>query len=171
MKICNQCNREKPQSEFYIDRKAGSKRSGGYIRKSTVYRQPCKECFKKNKRNRYQIDEKFRQKQKDIAKRWAKTIKGKVSGNGVTQRRRAQKHEAVSTLTKEEWQIILNQYEYCCAYCGKKTLLTQDHIIPLSKGGHHTKNNVVPACITCNSKKGVNLWQPLSLKQLKSRAI
>lgn len=28
-----------------------------------------------------------------------------------------------------------------------------DHVIPLSKGGHHTASNVVPACGPCNSVK------------------
>lgn len=171
MKICNQCNQNKSVKHFYIDRKKGSKRSGGYIRKSTVYRQPCKECFKTNKRSRYQVDGKFRQRQKDIANRWAKTVEGRASGNRVTQRRRAQMYKALSTLTKVEWEALLNQYEYRCAYCCKKAVLTQDHVIPLSKGGHHTKTNVVPACSPCNSKKGVKLWQPLSSKQVKSQAI
>ena len=171
MKLCSQCNKKKPLSDFYIDRKIGAKREDGYSRKSTVYRQPCKECFKSNKRKRYQVDEKFRQKQKDIANRWAKTLEGRAAKMLVTQKRRAQKHKAISTLTKEEWEALLNQYEYQCAYCGKKTVLTQDHIIPLSKGGKHTKENVAPACLSCNCKKGNKKWQPLSSRQVKSQAI
>ena len=171
MKVCKQCKQEKLLREFYVDRKAGSKRSGGYIRKTTIYRQPCKKCFKKNKRSRYRLDEKFRQKQKDIANKWAKTAKGRASGNLVTERRRARKHNAVIKFTKDEWESLLMQYAYRCAYCGKIRKLTQDHIIPLSKGGNHIKNNIVPACNSCNSRKGVQLWRPLSLKHIKSLAI
>ena len=43
-----------------------------------------------------------------------------------------------------------------CHYCGKKfspALLTMDHVIPLARGGESVKNNVVPACKTCNSTK------------------
>ncbi|MDB4875733.1 MAG: hypothetical protein JWM41_2179 [Gemmatimonadetes bacterium] len=29
-----------------------------------------------------------------------------------------------------------------------------DHVIPISRGGSHTRENVVPACRSCNSKKG-----------------
>ena len=31
--------------------------------------------------------------------------------------------------------------------------LTMDHIIPLTRGGKSSRNNVVPACKECNSKK------------------
>ncbi|MEZ4578779.1 MAG: HNH endonuclease [Desulfobacterales bacterium] len=30
-----------------------------------------------------------------------------------------------------------------------------DHIVPISKGGQSTKNNVVPCCKTCNSEKKI----------------
>ena len=30
---------------------------------------------------------------------------------------------------------------------------TKDHVIPISKGGHNTKENIVPACQSCNNKK------------------
>jgi 5-methylcytosine-specific restriction endonuclease McrA len=31
--------------------------------------------------------------------------------------------------------------------------LTQDHFIPVAKGGPYTQNNIVPACKRCNSSK------------------
>lgn len=43
-----------------------------------------------------------------------------------------------------------------CAYCGhthKRKELTRDHIIPTSKGGMDTWENVVAACKPCNSYK------------------
>lgn len=46
-----------------------------------------------------------------------------------------------------------------CNICGKADVaLTIDHIIPLSKGGTHTVENVQPLCVNCNCKKGTNLW-------------
>jgi hypothetical protein len=44
-----------------------------------------------------------------------------------------------------------------CAYCAgtfKKSLLTRDHIIPTSKGGKDSWENVVTACVHCNQWKG-----------------
>ena len=52
------------------------------------------------------------------------------------------------------------KYNYRCAYCGKQCALTVDHVIPISKGGKHSPNNVVPACIGCNDRKGIKLWTP-----------
>lgn len=43
-----------------------------------------------------------------------------------------------------------------CHYCGGKfppSELTMDHIVPLSRGGHSTKGNIVPCCKACNSNK------------------
>jgi len=43
-----------------------------------------------------------------------------------------------------------------CYYCGSTTAhrdLTMDHLIPLSRGGRSTKDNLVPSCKDCNTKK------------------
>jgi 5-methylcytosine-specific restriction endonuclease McrA len=41
-----------------------------------------------------------------------------------------------------------------CVYCGTHKDLTIDHVIPRSKGGIDSWENLVTACHTCNSKKG-----------------
>ncbi|MDA3899351.1 MAG: HNH endonuclease [Spirochaetes bacterium] len=43
-----------------------------------------------------------------------------------------------------------------CYYCReqfKPSELTMDHLIPLARGGRSEKNNLVPCCKECNSKK------------------
>lgn len=57
-------------------------------------------------------------------------------------------------LTSTEWLAILVEHDGHCHYCGKEARLTLDHVIPLSKGGKHNANNVVPACAHCNGSKG-----------------
>jgi 5-methylcytosine-specific restriction endonuclease McrA len=45
---------------------------------------------------------------------------------------------------------------YRCQYCGAKCTideLTYDHVIPRSKGGRTTWENIVAACYTCNRRK------------------
>ncbi|PZS03910.1 MAG: HNH endonuclease [Candidatus Chloroheliales bacterium] len=45
--------------------------------------------------------------------------------------------------------------EYTCQYCGLRTRdLTLDHVVPKSKGGAHTWENLVSACRSCNHRKG-----------------
>lgn len=59
-------------------------------------------------------------------------------------------------LTDAEWQQILADHDYTCAYCGRRGgALQREHQIPLSQGGTDTVRNVVPACGPCNQSKGV----------------
>lgn len=69
-------------------------------------------------------------------------------------------------LTSAEWLAILAQADGHCAYCDKEAKLTLDHVIPLSKGGTHSKDNVVPACLHCNSSKGNRTLEEWNAKRL-----
>lgn len=44
--------------------------------------------------------------------------------------------------------------KFSCQYCGTREELTFDHLIPRSKGGITSWENVVSACAPCNLKKG-----------------
>ncbi len=44
--------------------------------------------------------------------------------------------------------------EFCCQYCGSKGDLTFDHVLPRSRGGVTSWDNVVAACSPCNLRKG-----------------
>lgn len=70
-------------------------------------------------------------------------------------RKRLLRGATVHDLTSEQWAAILDLFDHRCAYCARDDRpLTQDHLIPLSRGGGHTADNVVPACQPCNSRKG-----------------
>jgi 5-methylcytosine-specific restriction endonuclease McrA len=43
---------------------------------------------------------------------------------------------------------------WTCQYCGCRTQLTVDHVVPRSKGGGSTWDNIVAACAPCNRRKG-----------------
>ena len=51
-------------------------------------------------------------------------------------------------------QNIIKRDNRECQYCGTKSHLTVDHVIPRSKGGQNTWENLVACCETCNVKKG-----------------
>lgn len=51
---------------------------------------------------------------------------------------------------------IFKRDGYICVYCGanNRRHLTIDHIIPQSRGGKNTWENLVTSCKSCNNKKG-----------------
>ncbi len=54
-----------------------------------------------------------------------------------------------------------------CAYCGRGDLpLTVDHIIPRSRNGEDSWENLVAACLPCNSKKGDHLLEDVNMELL-----
>lgn len=59
-------------------------------------------------------------------------------------------------LTEAEWLEVVGQYGGACLRCGSQSNITIDHIIPISRGGTHTKDNVQPLCKKCNSSKHDN---------------
>ena len=72
------------------------------------------------------------------------------------QRRKARMAELPHTLTVEEWDETLEYFNNECAYCGdSESGLAQEHVIPVSKGGPYTQENIIPACKSCNSSKHV----------------
>ena len=57
-----------------------------------------------------------------------------------------------------------------CHWCSGTFLpeeLTMDHVIPLSRGGKASRNNLVPACKQCNSSKKYLL--PIEWEQYLNR--
>ena len=60
--------------------------------------------------------------------------------------------------SRAAWEHLKALFGQCCAYCKRRMQrLTIDHIIPISKGGWHVSFNIVPACRSCNSKKGAHV--------------
>lgn len=43
-----------------------------------------------------------------------------------------------------------------------------DHLIPIARGGKSNKNNCVPSCKDCNSKKGYKTRAEMALEELKN---
>lgn len=54
-----------------------------------------------------------------------------------------------------------------CQYCGRRfarTELNLDHVIPRSRGGPHTWENIVASCRRCNARKENRMPQEVGLK-------
>lgn len=137
-KTCTKCRKELPTSEFWA-----SKRNADWL---SYY---CKSCEAEKNRRVHEADPSKRQK---LISQWKKDNPDKLSD--YARRRRATRNNAdLIDLTDEEWQTLLRHNGYSCAYCGDDSPLTQDHAIPLSRGGNHTLTNMIPACLPCNSSK------------------
>lgn len=61
-----------------------------------------------------------------------------------------------------EWGKVLKEFDHKCAYCGKKTALMPEHIVPQSEmakvNPHEVSliSSIVPSCGACNHSKNKN---------------
>jgi len=102
---------------------------------------------------------------KEKARRWRKKNMDKVL---FWNRRRELRERGVDgSHTFKEWGELKKKYSYRCSKCNilesklknmwydkRFWKLTEDHVIPISKGGTDYIYNIRPLCISCNSSKG-----------------
>lgn len=164
LKTCSKCKIAKPTGEF--------------DRRGERYYSQCKSCRRlaslrwkqRNSEHLKQYRRDNRERLRAGVKKWEDEnrerhleIKRKLNRREEYKayyRLRANvRHRAVGSgdFTRDDF-FRLVESQQSCKYCGvafsEKTPPTIDHVIPLSKGGTHTKDNIVLACKSCNSKKG-----------------
>ncbi len=157
-KTCTNCSEIKDVMEFYNESKSW-----------------CKECEKhKAKEKRRSMSEEEKRKKYEKEKRWREANPDKV----MEYKMRHQPPVCVLPkvwISRREWiylkqaQEIMEEYNNCCAYCGRHrdevSALGFDHIKPYSKGGRATRDNLVPACRSCNSAKSATEDFPVEPKR------
>lgn len=175
-KICSKCMLELPNNDDYFYQKS-NREYGHTICKKCVSKMTGRELtgqrhLNVSKSHLLQKDEKFCTRCGSIFK------KDDINRNGLiflcdecyknrnkynSQKRRNIKNNLLADLTTNEWVDTLLYFGNKCAYCGiteneclkmYHKSLAQEHVVALSKGGGFTKNNIVPACLACNSSKG-----------------
>lgn len=118
----------------------------------------------KGRKNTLQQIEKFKQFRKTQIGNKCPNWKGGISRgenrkayeNYATMKRIALKHSNGGSHTFKEWLSLKEKSHFRCLMCFKKEpeiVLTQDHILPLIKGGTDNIENIQPLCRSCNSKK------------------
>ncbi|KAI3523197.1 hypothetical protein L1887_01255 [Cichorium endivia] len=78
----------------------------------------------------------------------------------VVKRRRV-----ISMLSRKN---VLARDNFTCQYCSSTMNLTIDHVIPMSRGGEWKWENLVTACLSCNSKKGHKTPEEANMKLHKA---
>lgn len=140
-KVCSSCNVRMPAtSEYFHKQKAGKY---GYTSK-------CKSC-----KNAQIKDWTLRNPDKSRAQkmRWKALNYDKYLQVKRDDQRRRKYALKSGTINVTDWYNMLADYNHACAYCKSQEDITQDHIIPLSKGGQNVIENIQPLCRTCNSRK------------------
>jgi 5-methylcytosine-specific restriction endonuclease McrA len=51
-------------------------------------------------------------------------------------------------------RAVFARDDWTCQYCGARSNLTVDHVVPRSKGGTSSWDNIVASCAPCNRRKG-----------------
>jgi 5-methylcytosine-specific restriction endonuclease McrA len=86
--------------------------------------------------------------------KYYKTDRGRIRHAMQQNKRRAKLKLAICDFTHAQWLAIQEAFGWACAYCGIDSVpMTMDHVIPIANGGHDTASNIVPACLSCNSRK------------------
>lgn len=66
-------------------------------------------------------------------------------------------------------RTLFHRDHYLCLYCGDEfphSLLTRDHIVPVSRGGENSWDNCVSACRDCNQAKDARTPEEAGMKLL-----
>jgi len=65
-------------------------------------------------------------------------------------------------------RAVFARDRWTCQYCGSRSNLTVDHVVPRSKGGVSSWENIVASCAPCNRRKGNALPRQVGMRLLKA---
>jgi 5-methylcytosine-specific restriction endonuclease McrA len=61
-------------------------------------------------------------------------------------------------------RAVFARDDWTCQYCGSRSSLTVDHVVPRSKGGMSSWENIVASCAPCNRRKGNSLPRQVGMR-------
>jgi len=102
----------------------------------------------------------------EYAKLISRSAYGSLQRGFITERFQKLKDDKISISgTIREWERE-QELPKACVYCGSVSDLSTDHLIPQSKGGDDSADNVVLACMPCNtSRNNRGIFEWLGLKE------
>lgn len=179
-RICRPCDRAENKRQKQNESQEASKARGKRYRER--HAEELKESKKKyrdeNKEKEALRAKLYRQNHKEqrkVAKKryYTKHPDKKLEKSKLSKHKREAKQKLLPfSFSSKEWDACKCSFNNKCCYCGKDEELQQDHFIPLAKNGEYTKNNIVPACPSCNiskSDKDFFEWYPQQTFYSKKR--
>ena len=110
----------------------------------------------------------------EYAKLISRSAYGSLQRGFITDRfKKLRDGEITISGTMREWERK-QELPKQCVYCGSMAELTTDHLIPRSRGGDDSADNLVLACQPCNTsrgEKGVFEWLGLKEKDKLHRLV
>jgi len=85
--------------------------------------------------------------------RWVKAVGGSIAVPQIVRLLFSKRRASPQRLTRKN---LFARDQNKCQYCGKRfatSELTLDHVVPSSRGGGNTWDNLACACVKCNSRK------------------
>jgi 5-methylcytosine-specific restriction endonuclease McrA len=96
----------------------------------------------------------------DYATKWNKDNPKKRSKIMTFQNRKRKDRMRANTgieLTANYWKLAKLHFDNKCAYCKGDGTMSVEHFIPVSKGGINCISNIIPCCVSCNTRKNNQL--------------
>lgn len=151
------------QKNYQIIKEKENQRSREYFENHPDYK---KERYQSTKAHHNELTKNWYNKNKDrhkeLTKRWRKDNRELANTYCVNYQHK--KKGLPFDFSVPDWYACLEYFHQSCAYCGeKRDNLEKEHFIPVSKGGSFTKDNIIPACKSCNVSKHANNffeWYP-----------
>jgi 5-methylcytosine-specific restriction endonuclease McrA len=98
----------------------------------------------------------FRERVAEYGRRWRSENPDKMRAAWLNRRAdlmAARYGQPYLPQTAEVYQAVVDG---ACFGCGQQPAGSIDHIIPFSRGGTNAENNLQPACLPCNLRKGAS---------------
>lgn len=174
-RVCTKCGRTLPISEFWHKRRKCRSCYKTYYHERyellrvndpvkfaemlTLKGEASKKRYAANPSARYEATRRWRRQHPEQLREHSKRYyKRHPDAARLKDHRRRALEKGSPSLTSEEWQELKKQYGNRCLCCGRledEVGLTMDHVVPLSRGGTLTVENIQPLCKSCNCSKGV----------------
>jgi 5-methylcytosine-specific restriction endonuclease McrA len=186
---CKQCMREKKKQRYEKDPEGYREHRRQQYTQWTPERKAKKNAYQRSRasknanylRQRYQTDPYWKAHRSEYTKRRYETIPELRVRMGETgeawrrshplqraeaSRRRTASKKGYSTGERVSYARILERDGYVCHICEQAILpyhqLHFDHVVPLTRGGAHSEDNIKPTHQQCNNRKHDKLMEELT---------